>query len=245
MSRLRARLGLFVLHLCLLVFACHAGGSSARAQSTATPSPTPQQTPTPQPDPPGAVTGDTRTPTQGPVTAQPTTVPPRTLGQPTSPADPGYVPPVRQDVESIETILTAVYASISGAKGQARDWDRFRSLFVPGARLVPTIKRPRGDYTTRVLTPEEFITSSGKFMEEQGFYERAIANHVEIFGNIAHVFSVYEGRHATSDPKPFVRGINSIQLMNDGKRWWVVTIFWQAEDAANPIPQKYLTEPKK
>ncbi len=82
-------------------------------------------------------------------------------------------------------------------------------------------------------------------MEEVGFFEKSIANHIETFGNIAHVFSVYEGRHDTADAKPFVRGINSIQLMNDGKRWWVVTIFWQAEDAANPLPQKYLEVKKK
>ncbi len=234
MTRLPARPGSFVLSFCLLVFACHAAATGAHAQSNTTPSPTPQQTPTPQAEPPGAITGDTRSPTQSTTTAQPSPTP-----------VPVYVPPAREDVESLEAILAAVYASISGEKGKARNWDRFRSLFVPGARLIPTFKRPMGQFATRVLTPEEFIASSGKFMEEQGFFEKAIANHVETFGNIAHVFSVYEGRHATSDPKPFVRGINSIQLMNDGKRWWVVTIFWQAEDAANPIPQKYLSTKSK
>jgi hypothetical protein len=28
--------------------------------------------------------------------------------------------------------------------------------------------------------------------------------------------------------------------MNDGKRWWVVTIFWQGEDEKNPLPAEYL-----
>ncbi len=149
------------------------------------------------------------------------------------------------DVVTLDAILAAVYDSISGAKGQTRKWDRFRSLFIPGARLIPTGKRQNGETASRVLTPEEFIASSGKFMEEVGFFERSIANHIETFGNIAHVFSVYEGRHDTADAKPFVRGINSIQLMNDGQRWWVVTIFWQAEDAANPLPQKYLEVKKK
>jgi hypothetical protein len=171
-------------------------------------------------------------------TQQPSNV--NNANQPTMPpaADPA-------DVNSLDAILAAVYASISGAKGKPRNWDRFRSLFVPGARLIPTVKRPTGEFATRVLTPEEFIASSGKFMEEQGFFEQSIANHIETFGNIAQVFSVYEGRHDTADPKPFVRGINSIQLMNDGKRWWVVTIFWQPEDAANPLPKKYLTAEKK
>jgi hypothetical protein len=167
------------------------------------------------------------------------------MQQPTTekPAPPPAANPA--DVNSLDAILAAIYDSISGAKGKARNWDRFRSLFIPGARLIPTFKRQNGEFVSRVLTPEEFITSSGKFMEEQGFFERAVANHVETFANIAQVFSVYEGRHDTADAKPFVRGINSIQLMNDGKRWWVVTIFWQAEDAANPLPQKYLDAKKK
>ena len=149
------------------------------------------------------------------------------------------------DVASLDAILIAVYDAISGPKGKARDWDRFRSLFAPGARLIPTDKRPTGETASRALTVEEFIASSGKFMEEQGFFERGIANHVETFAHIAHVFSVYEGRHDLKDPKPFVRGINSIQLMNDGTRWWVVTIFWQAEDPANPIPKHYLKTGKR
>jgi hypothetical protein len=61
-----------------------------------------------------------------------------------------------------------------------------------------------------------------------------------MFGNIAHVFSTYESKHAKDDEKPFARGINSFQLMNDGKRWWIVTIFWQGEDDKNPLPAEYL-----
>ena len=37
-----------------------------------------------------------------------------------------------------------------------------------------------------------------------------------------------------------IRGINSMQLMNDGKRWWVVTIFWEEESPTTPIPQEFL-----
>ena len=62
----------------------------------------------------------------------------------------------------------------------------------------------------------------------------------EQFGQIAHAFSTYESRHAPDDAKPSQRGINSIQLMNDGKRWWIVTIFWQGEDEKTPLPEKYL-----
>ncbi|PYS40548.1 MAG: hypothetical protein DMF71_13055, partial [Acidobacteria bacterium] len=77
-------------------------------------------------------------------------------------------------------------------------------------------------------------------LEQNGFFEREVSRRVEKFGNIAHVFSTYESRHKLDDAKPFARGINSIQLMNDGSRWWIVTIFWQSEDEKNPLPAEYL-----
>ena len=145
-----------------------------------------------------------------------------------------------KDVATMDAIVAAVYDVISGAAGQKRNWDRFRSLFIPGARLIPTGRRPTGDVGPRVFTPEDYIERSGPVLEKNGFFEREISRRLEKFGNIAHVFSTYEARHNAADEKPFVRGINSMQLMNDGKRWWIVTIFWQAEDDKNPLPAEYL-----
>ena len=144
------------------------------------------------------------------------------------------------DVNSMDAIIAAVYDVISGPSGKKRNWDRMRSLFVPGARLIPTGSRSAGGYGSRVLTVDEYITHAAPFLEKEGFYERESARKTEQFGQIAHVFSTYESRHAAEDQKPFQRGINSIQLMNDGTRWWIVTIFWQGEDEKNPLPQKYL-----
>jgi len=91
-----------------------------------------------------------------------------------------------------------------------------------------------------VLAVDDYIERSSPFFEKEGFYEKEASRQTEMFGNIAHVFSTYESRHGPDDAKPFQRGINSMQLMNDGKRWWVVTIFWQGEDEKNPLPEKYL-----
>ena len=144
------------------------------------------------------------------------------------------------DVASMDAIVAALYDVISGPAGKKRDWDRMRSLFIPGARLIPTGKRQSGEIGSRVLTVEDYITGSAKALEEGGFFEKEIARRVESYGNIAHVFSTYETKRKLDDPKPFARGINSIQLMNDGKRWWIVTVFWQAEGPSNPLPEKYL-----
>ena len=143
------------------------------------------------------------------------------------------------DVATMDAIIASLYDVISGPPG-ARNWDRFRSLFVPGARLIPTGRRQTGEIGSRVLAPEEYVTRSAPLIEKNGFFEREISRRTEKFGNIAHLFSTYESRHNKDDEKPFARGINSIQLMNDGKRWWIVTVFWQAEDDKTPLPAEYL-----
>lgn len=150
------------------------------------------------------------------------------------------VPPAAAaDVASIDAIIAAVYDVISGPAGQKRDWDRFRSLFVPGARLIPAVRRPDSTRAL-VLAPEDYIARSGPQLEERGFFEREIHQVTESYGDIVHVFSTYESRRALADPAPFARGINSFQLVKDGNRWWIVTIFWFQERPEVPIPGKYL-----
>lgn len=149
------------------------------------------------------------------------------------------------DVSSLDAIMKAVYDVISGDAGKARDWDRFRSLFHKDARLIPSGKNAQtGVIGARVLTPEDYITRSGPFLEKEGFHERELARHVDMYGNIAQVFSTYHAFRKSDDKEPFLRGINSFQLLNDGKRWWVVTIYWQAETPDTPIPKKYLKSDK-
>ena len=143
------------------------------------------------------------------------------------------------DVSSVEAILASLYDVISGPAGQPRDWNRFRSLFVPDARLIPVRHSKEGTGADiAIYTPEQYQERAATALEK-GFFERGIHNTTESFGDIVQVFSTYESRHA-KDGQPFQRGINSIQLLKDGKRYWVVTILWDGESSENPIPAKYL-----
>lgn len=141
-----------------------------------------------------------------------------------------------KDTASEDAILGALYEVISGDVGVKRDWARFRNLFAPGARLIPI----GGAQGARVLTPDDYANVNASRLEETGFHEREIARKTERFGNLVHVFSTYESKRKLSDEKPFARGINSIQLRYDGKRWWVQTVMWESERAGNPIPAAYL-----
>lgn len=164
---------------------------------------------------------------------------------PAAPATPAAKEANPADVASLDSIMKAIYDVISGDAGKARDWDRFRSLFHKDARLIPSGKNPQtGFIGARVLTPEDYIKGSGPYLEKNGFHEREVARHVDMYGNIAQVFSTYASFHKADDKDPFMRGINSFQLFNDGKRWWVVTIYWQAETPENPVPKQYLKNRK-
>ncbi len=144
------------------------------------------------------------------------------------------------DVSSVDAIVKAVYDVISGPAARKRDWDRFRSLFADGARLIPVGSRAAGDWGPRVLDPEEYVARASAIFEKEGFYETEAARRVEQFGHVAHVFSTYESRHDAKEKEPFARGINSFQLVFDGMRWWVVSIFWEAESETVKIPADYL-----
>ena len=144
------------------------------------------------------------------------------------------------DVASPDAIIAALYDVISGPAGAARDWDRMRSLFLPGARLIPTGRSPQGEGRYRVMTVEDYIAGSGPVLERDGFFEIETHRVTERFGSVVHAFSTYESRRTVDDAEPFMRGINSIQLFDDGTRWWVATVMWDSERPDNPIPAMYL-----
>jgi hypothetical protein len=159
-----------------------------------------------------------------------------------------YTPPSTHgvspaDVASEDAIIAALYESISGPACQRRDWDRFRGLYAPGGRAIPKVANGDGTFGIRVETPEEYIATVTSSMEEFGFFEKEVSHVGESFNGVVHRFSTYESRRAANDATPFARGINSIQLLNDGKRWWVVTVYWAGERPDAKIPDIYLKRP--
>jgi hypothetical protein len=158
------------------------------------------------------------------------------------PEDATSQPADRRDVESIDAIIAAAYDVISGPSDKKRDWNRERSLFYPGALIIPTARVPGRndvDLEPQMLDVEAYIARVEPLLQK-GFYEKELARRTEQFGRIANVWSTYESRHDASDLEPFMRGINSFQLFNDGKRWWILSVYWQHETAEHPIPEKYI-----
>ena len=143
--------------------------------------------------------------------------------------------PAPVDVATIDGVMAAVYASISGPAGQPRAWDRLRSVLHPDARLIPTGPTQSGGRGATVLGVEDYIQRAGPSLESSGFFENEIGRRTDRYGSVVHLMSAYESLR-TEDGEPFDRGVNSFQLFWDGDRWWVMTIFWEAESPQNPIP---------
>jgi len=147
-----------------------------------------------------------------------------------------------EDIASIDSILAALYQSISFAGGEGPDYKRLGTLFVSGARIIP----PQADDSAhaRVFELDEFFERSREFLrgselEQRGFVQSEKARTVEAFGRIAHVFSTYESRFPDDD-QPFERGIYSIQLLKQLERWWLVSVVWEVERKDLTIPEVYL-----
>ncbi len=143
---------------------------------------------------------------------------------------------MNSDTVSIQSTIKALYDVISGDAGEPRNWDRDRALFYPHARLVRTGVDENGKPWALSMTVEDYIEKVKDHFNEHGFYEYQTDCKIEQFGNIAHAFSTYNAKYHPNDVEPFKRGINSIQLYNDGERWWIINILWDNERPENPLP---------
>jgi hypothetical protein len=136
----------------------------------------------------------------------------------------------RNDVASPQSIVDAVYEILSGRAGEPRDWDRWRTLYIPDARLIPVESNGERAVAPRVLDPDKYIESRAAMLAANDFFEWETEHEELRFGSVAHVWSFYE---AAREPggEPIRRGANSIQLWHDGTRWWIVSVLWDAISA--------------
>ena len=138
------------------------------------------------------------------------------------------------DSRSPQTVVQALYEIVSGPAGAKKDWERMDKLFAPGAVVTPTSHRAPG-FQAAPQTPRQFAALNDRLLGQRGFFEREVAHQVSQFGHIAHMYSSYETRERPDGPVQR-RGVNSLQLMHDGARWCVLSITWDAETPAHPIP---------
>jgi hypothetical protein len=151
-----------------------------------------------------------------------------------SPAAPSTAPACLPST-TLEELTRALDDAISGPG----DKDRvcLRQLLLPDARLMP-IRKDAGGFFPRMLTLDDWINAVAKRGSDP-LYEHQVKVKSETYGHFAHLWSTYEIR-PTPEGKATVTGINSVQAVNDGTRWRVLSILWEPDTTAGPVPEKYL-----
>ena len=141
--------------------------------------------------------------------------------------------------EQLDALIRELYARVSGPAGP-RDWSRERLIFHPSARLMRAGVDESGRPWMLVMSVNDYIADTAPFFAVTDFYETEVARRVDHFGNVAHVRSVYEVRRHPDDVAVVKRGVNSIQLFNDGERWWIVSLLWDNERLGVEVSAEWL-----
>jgi hypothetical protein len=133
------------------------------------------------------------------------------------------------DEQQIGAAIDEMYAMSSGPAGP-RDWSRQARCFLPEARQVRTWVDERDRPQKKSMTLDDYARDTQPFFDANDFHEIETNRRVDVFGNIAHVWSEYEARRSPGDAQPERRGINSIQLFRDPDRGWrIIHMIWDNE----------------
>jgi hypothetical protein len=139
------------------------------------------------------------------------------------------------DAKTIDALMKASYEVVSGEKNAKRQWERDNYLHHPKAVYYYFDKKKQEQVT---MTLPEFHKETDDMVLNTAFYESEINREVRIFGNIAHVWSTYQTK-LEKDGKVARRGINSIQLIFEHNRWYIISWTFSGETDKNIIPKTF------
>lgn len=145
------------------------------------------------------------------------------------------------DLNSIDGLVKALYQGISFAPRKQPEYKMLELLFHSNALVTP----PKGD-TGGVLTPmtaRQFITSFDKSLKSEGLIElgateEEVGRQTLVFQRTALVASSYHFTVSGSDT-PVARGVNSLQLVFDQDRWWILSLAWDRPKQGEPLAIQY------
>ncbi len=149
-------------------------------------------------------------------------------------------PDLQEAAHTPEGLIEALYDMVSFGPGPEPDWEMFRAVFLEEAVLVFS---PRGSQPMRVMDVDAFIRDWEEFfreagLESTGFTETIGGMAVRSFGSIAHAFVIFEPRLGPPQSPMRGRGLDSIELVHDGERWWIAAITTDFESPDDPIPEE-------
>lgn len=141
------------------------------------------------------------------------------------------------EARSLDTILPALYGIVSGKAGSVRNWPLLKDLFAKNAVITPVYHDENGQSLAEMITVDAFIALNKSTFKDQDFFEQEIARQTFVFGHMANILSHYQSRDVVG-AEPYAQGINSFQLLNDGRRWCVISVTWDSDQKAHPLNGK-------
>ncbi len=145
------------------------------------------------------------------------------------------------NVHTIDSIVSSIYQVVSGAKGEDRDWELHKTIFHPEGQIISNYVNEKGEYQVRFLSVDEYMEKYKDYFKNMNLYEKDSNREIEINNNMAHVFSTFESYKSANDSIPSKIGTASIQLYNDGNRWYVLNMYYKNETKKDKVPKKYIT----
>jgi len=143
------------------------------------------------------------------------------------------------EARSIEAIIPALYQIVSGKAGSDKNWPLMKTLFADTASVTPVFHTKEGKMTANISSVDEFIALNKTIFKDQNFFETEVGNKTFTFGHMANVLSHYESRDAIG-AEPYAQGVNSFQLLNDGRRWCVISVTWDSHSKDHPLKDNIL-----
>jgi len=141
------------------------------------------------------------------------------------------------EARSVETIIPALYQTVSGKAGSNKNWPLLKVLFAETASVTPVFHTKDGKMTANISSVDEFIALNKAIFKDQDFFETEIDRQTFTFGHMANILSHYASRDAVG-AEPYAQGVNSFQLLNDGRRWCVISVTWDSHSQDHPLQGK-------
>ena len=137
--------------------------------------------------------------------------------------------------------VEALYEVISGPTGEARDWDRFRAMFLEGAQMTVLAPQPDGEERIVTLTIEEYVERNSGRLSEMGFTEAETRRQTHVYGGLATILSAYEATRADTG-ETIATGVNTIVLARQEGVWKVASLAWRSETEDWPVDRAFETQ---
>lgn len=129
--------------------------------------------------------------------------------------------------EEINSLIDSFYSIISGKADEPRNWERFKGLFFTNAHLTTMRYNINNECIALPVDVETYIIGLERFLKTKDFYEYGFSYEVKISSNIAQVYSKYEAKLSPTDDDPIKKGVNLVQLANNGNGWKIVSMVWE------------------